>query len=143
MGLTGARKHIRELEDGIVYGTGVGLGFAATENLVYGVTAMLEGGFGIAFATVTVRIFSSMLLHASASGLLGFGYGRVVLGGGVGWQLVPYYLTAVVLHALFNLLVSTEMLLGLLAAIIMVATVIGSLQRRIRQLDALPHTPAR
>ncbi len=139
LGLGGARRHMRELEDGIIYGAALGLGFAATENLVYGVAGLLEGGFGVAIGTVVLRTFSSMLLHAGASGLLGFGYGRMVVQGGVVWTLIPFYLAAVGLHALYNFLVGQEALLGLAVAIFMVAIVMSVLRRRIEALDALPH----
>lgn len=139
LGLRGARRHISELEDGIIYGTALGLGFAASENLVYGIAGLLEGGFSVAISTVVVRTFSSMLLHAAATGLLGFGYSRMVLSGGVVWSLLPFYIAAVGLHALYNFLVGTEALLGLALGIVMVAVVMGMLRRRIEALDALPH----
>lgn len=135
LGLGRFRRRILELEDGIIYGAGLGLGFAATENLVYGVTALLDSGFGDAIVTVVVRVFSSMLLHSGASALLGFGYAVAVLRGRGMWSLLPYYLVAVFLHAVYNFLVSTQQLIGLVAAVIMVSFVATTLRRRIEHLD--------
>ena len=135
LGLGRFRRRIQELEDGIIYGAGLGLGFAATENLVYGVTALLDGGFGDAIVTILVRVVSSMLLHSGASALLGFGYGVAVLRGRGLWSLLPYYVVAVLLHAVYNYLVSTRQLIGLAVAVIMVAYVATTLRRRIERLD--------
>ncbi len=136
LGLGGLRRRIKEPEDGIIYGAGLGLGFAATENLVYGVTALIDGGFQDALVTIIVRIFSSMLLHSGASALLGFGYALAVLRGRAWGSLFPYYLIAVILHSVYNFLVSTQELIGLLAAVIMVVTVAVGMRRRIEHLDA-------
>ncbi len=141
-GLGWSRKHMHELEDGLVYGAALGLGFAATENLLYGLTALLDGGSGLAYQTLVVRSVSSTLLHAGASALLGFGYGMLVLRGGVVAQLLPYYLVAVALHAAYNFLVFTETFVGLAAAVIIVWVVLLWVRRRIGHLDALPHDPA-
>lgn len=135
LGLGGLKGRIQELEDGIIYGAGLGLGFAATENFVYGITALLDGGFGDALVTIVVRIFSSMLLHSSASALVGFGYAMALLRGRSIGSVFPYYVLAVVLHAVYNFLVSTQELIGLLAAVIMVVTVAVGMRRRIEHLD--------
>lgn len=133
------RKHIGELEDGLVYGAAIGLGFAATENMVYGIAALTEGGFGAAVTTISVRVFSSMLLHASASAIVGFGYALAVLRGGVALQVLPFYLVAVVLHAGYNFLVGLQVWWGFVAALALVLLLTGVVRRRIRELDALPH----
>lgn len=139
LGLGTTRRRILELEDGIVYGIALGLGFAATENLVYGIDALRTGGVDLALATLVMRVFSSMLLHACATGLLGFGYSLVIRRGGVAAELLPYYLVAVLLHAVYNFLVLYHAAVGLLVAMAVVFFVLTMLRRRIRQLDALPH----
>lgn len=138
LGLRGPRKHLWELEDGIVYGAAIGLGFAATENLVYGLVALSEEGFTIAFGTVALRVVSAMLLHAAASALVGYGYGRRFLGAGGMGQLVGFYLLAVALHAAYNFLVSVGAAFGLIMAIILVATVMSTMRRTIERLDRVP-----
>lgn len=148
LGLGYTRNRISELEDGLVYGAAIGLGFAATENLFYGFAAFSENGFDFSILTIAVRIVSSMLLHAGASGLLGFGYGAAVLKGGVAWQTIPFYVLAVALHALYNFLVSGAGTLlgeawadglGFVAALVLVFGVIMILSSRIKSLDRLPH----
>lgn len=141
LGLGFVRPHVREYEDGLIYGAAIGLGFAATENLLYGITALTENGAAFALWTIVLRIFSSMLLHLAASALVGFGYSRALVGGHSVVLVLPYYLLAVVLHAAYNFLVTLDDvgLLALGAALFMVVTVVAMLQRRIETLDALPH----
>lgn len=141
-GLSLSRKRIHELEDGFVYGAALGLGFAATENILYGVTSYFEGGAGLAYQTLIVRAVSSTLLHAGASALLGFGYALIVVRGDSAGRLLPFYLVAVGLHALYNFLVFTETFAGLAAAVIIVWVVLLWVRRRIGHLDALPHGDA-
>ncbi len=138
-GLGGIRRYVGELEDGIVYGAAIGLGFGATENLVYGITAFFNGGQTVAVATIFVRVFSSLLLHAGASALLGFGYSRLLLGGNVLVHLLPYYLLAVLLHAVYNFTSFIAGSFSLAAAVFIGLTVFGKLRAKIRELDALPH----
>jgi protease PrsW len=143
MGLV--RPHGRELEDGIIYGASVGLGFAATENFLYGLQALNDQGVDLAIWTVGLRIFSSMLLHLGASALLGYGYARMVVRRDPFPILLPYYLLAVGLHAVYNFLVTVdgEGYIALFAALFMVAAVVALLKSRIEALDALPHTDGR
>ena len=139
-GLGLQRKMILELEDGLVYGAAIGLGFAATENLFYGMSAWSEEGSQLAVQTVVLRAISSTILHGGASALLGFGYARAVLGHGFGGaQVIPYYLLAVAIHAAYNLLVSLQSWAGLILAIVMVWIILNRTRRRIVHLDAMPH----
>lgn len=139
LGLGLVRRRVRELEDGLVYGSAVGLGFAATENFVYAVAAWAQDGLDMAILTAGARVFSSMLLHAGSSALLGFGYALMLRRGGVVLELLPFYLVAVALHAGYNFLVFTQGWLGFVAALLVVAVVAGWVRRKIRRLDALPH----
>ncbi|MGB1586810.1 MAG: PrsW family intramembrane metalloprotease [Thermoplasmatota archaeon] len=133
-GLRLPRRNIWELEDGIVYGAAIGLGFAATENLVYGIVALAEGGFSLAFGTVALRVISAMLLHASASAIVGYGYSRARLGAG-GLGIVAAYLLAVLLHAAYNFLVSLEVFYGVLMGIVLVATTMAAMRKTLTRLD--------
>ena len=72
---------IREPEDGFVYGATSGLGFSATENLLYGVAAFVVGGFPASLVVVAVRSISSSFLHASATSVTGYGIARTGFGG--------------------------------------------------------------
>jgi RsiW-degrading membrane proteinase PrsW (M82 family) len=139
-GLGLQRKRILELEDGLVYGAAIGLGFAATENLFYGLSAWFDEGSGVAVQTVVIRALSSTILHAGASALLGFGYAKAVLRHDFGAaQVIPYYLLAVAIHAAYNLLVSLESWAGFILAIIMVWFILARTRRQIKTLDTMPH----
>lgn len=90
-------------EDGMVYGAAIGLGFAATENLLYGVAALAAGIISYIF-TAVLRIISSTLLHATATGVTGYGVARAVVNNKALIAAFPYYLVAVLMHATFNFL---------------------------------------
>lgn len=136
LGFRFVRRRVREAEDGIIYGAAIGLGFGATENLLYGISSLLDEGLGEAVLTISLRVVSSVLLHAGSTALLGYGYSLVVLRNGSIGLLLPYYLLAVAQHALYNFLVGTQYLVGFAAAVVMVVVVTTLLRRRIRQLDA-------
>lgn len=138
LGFGFVRRHVDELEDGLVYGLVVGLGFAATETFLYGLLELTEVSVGSAVGVVITRNFSSMLLHAGSSAILGFGYASVRLRNGTWVDLAPYYLLAVALHAFYNFLVLTESWIGFVAAVVMVVATVTVLLRRVRQLDAVP-----
>lgn len=138
LGFGFVRRHVDEPEDGLVYGIAVGLGFAATETLIYGGMELMDNGAASAIGVVVVRHLSSLLLHAGSSALLGFGYAAMRLRHGAWPQLVPAYLLAVGLHALYNFLVLLEVWAAFVGAIVMVTAVVGALLRRLRQLDRLP-----
>jgi RsiW-degrading membrane proteinase PrsW (M82 family) len=102
MGVVFVVGYCARAEDGLVYGVAAGLGFAATENLLYEVSA-LQVGLIVYFATAIIRTISSTLLHASATGVTGLGLGKAHVRG---WSLAfafPYYLMAVLMHSFFNL----------------------------------------
>ena len=98
------RKEIDELEDGIVYGAACGLGFGATENVMYGLTeGLAAAGFaGMAFLIV-IRTVSSILLHLVTTSYTGHGIARYMLNGEPFTVVLKYYLIAVVVHATWNL----------------------------------------
>lgn len=138
LGFGFVRRHVDELEDGLVYGLVVGLGFAATETFLYGLLELGDASVASALGVVVTRNFSSMLLHAGSSAILGFGYASMRLRNGSWVDLLPYYLLAVALHALYNLLVLSGSWLGFVAAVVMVVVAVTVLMRRVRQLDAVP-----
>src|SRR2546428_2898878 len=63
-----ARPMIDEPEDGLVYGAASGFGFAASENLLYGLLTLTIPGatLGDSLLVIAVRSGSSALLHASS-----------------------------------------------------------------------------
>lgn len=136
-------RRSRELEDGIVYGAVVGLGFAATENLLYETSAWMVGGVSVLVGTIIVRTVSSALLHASASAITGYGLAARRF---LGKSWVPYYLLAVLLHGVFNLAASAGpflegsmgdygYLVGLIVAIAIGVGAFGWSRRKIRAIE--------
>ncbi len=133
LGVFSAGMDLDEVEDGLIYGSSVGLGFAATENLLYGYIALQEG-VSLFIATIIVRSISSALLHASATSATGYGIGkRKILGSG--HYILPYYLLAVLMHGTFNFFASMQNLLGLALAIVFAMAAIQFARHKIQQLD--------
>jgi len=78
--------------DGVVYGVAAGLGFAATENFLYGL------GWG---PGVTVeRAFLTPFAHATWSAIIGVGYG--LKAEGKIESVTPYFLLAMFLHFIWD-----------------------------------------
>ena len=104
IGARAGRRQTQSKTDGLVYGAAAGLGFSATENLVYGLAALLVPGVGASgsLIVVAVRSFSSTFLHASSTAVLGYGLAKSWLTGNT-WALLPFYFVAVAMHATFNL----------------------------------------
>ncbi|WP_019176600.1 PrsW family intramembrane metalloprotease [Methanomassiliicoccus luminyensis] len=146
-GVFAARGRLDEIENGLVYGAAVGLGFAASENVLYFMDALNAGGDIFVF-TVIARTLTSTMLHASASAIVGFGIAQAGartrwFGNPTSW--LPYYIIAVIIHALFNLLASVGdiyadetgllSLVGLVAGFALVWGVVRFVRRKIRELD--------
>lgn len=105
LGVIGQRSNLRVVSDGPVFGASVGLGFGFFETFLYGVVGYSVGGLPTAIALVLVRSISSVLLHASATAMFGYGYARERLLGEPG-MAGRYYLVAVGMHSGFNVLAS-------------------------------------
>lgn len=130
---------MRRSREALAAGAAAGLGFAATENLLYQVEALATEGLVAYLATVVVRAYSSMLLHASVSAIAALGlwrWRRTPLGFTAGF--VPFYAAAVAIHALYNYLaLYTEgvevggvyLALNLAAAILVALTAFALLKR--------------
>ena len=128
---------------GLVLGAAAGLGFAATENLLYEGGALLESGVTAFLAIALVRTFSSALMHASATSVSGYGIALSSLKGG---SFLPYYIIAVLMHASFNLFASfgelfkdslgeTAALLGLIFAFVLVIISVTWTRKKISALS--------
>ena len=135
------KKEIDEIEDGLIYGAVAGLGFSATENLFYGWSFLSEGLF-IFFVLIIMRSFGGCLLHASATALTGYGYGKVVMKHSSILQVLPYFVLAIFVHGFYNFLISFEMMgivSGLIAAFLFVAITITLVRKKIIVLDEQTH----
>jgi protease PrsW len=147
-GVFAVSRRLTEAENGLVYGAAVGLGFAAGENVLYYSDA-LTSGLEILIITVVARTITSTLLHTSASAISGFGVSRskclrTWYGTPASW--FPYYLAAVALHSVFNLLalIGTDILpdagveisfIALFLSVILVWTTVRYIRRKIVDLD--------
>jgi RsiW-degrading membrane proteinase PrsW (M82 family) len=141
IGVFRLRRFMSDIEDGMIYGAAAGLGFAATENLLYEGSAFLTGGPEAFIQTAVIRSLSSALLHASASAVVGLGIAHSFREG-KSW--LPYYFGGVLMHGSFNLFASlgdiysnqTEAaLIGLTAAFIIAIGGISIVRSKIRALD--------
>ncbi|WP_297457889.1 PrsW family glutamic-type intramembrane protease [Thermococcus sp.] len=78
--------------DGLVYGAAAGLGFAATENFMYG----LGWGLGVTL----MRAFLTPIAHATWSAIIGVGYG--LKAEGKVDSLATYFFLAMFLHFIWD-----------------------------------------
>jgi RsiW-degrading membrane proteinase PrsW (M82 family) len=133
------RNNLDELEDGLIYGAVAGLGFSATENLLYGYSFLSEG-FVAFLALMAIRSFGGCLLHASATALTGYGYGKTVMKHSSLFGVLPYFILAIFLHGFYNFLVSYEfvgVVSGFFLAFLFVIIAITTIRKRIRTLDEI------
>jgi RsiW-degrading membrane proteinase PrsW (M82 family) len=100
------RAEFDGLLDGIVYGALVGFGFAMTENALYFLGALLEGGAVTWLMVVFMRTLVFGLNHGLFSAILGlgFGYAAIAKSAWQRWLIPPLGLGgAIVVHAVHNL----------------------------------------
>jgi RsiW-degrading membrane proteinase PrsW (M82 family) len=132
------RKELDEIEDGLILGAVAGLGFSATENLFYGYSFLAEEGLFIFFVLISLRSFGGCLLHASATALTGYGYGKAVMKHSSLLRVLPYFILAIFIHGFYNFLVSYELIgvvTGLFAAFAFVLITITWVRKKIKTLD--------
>jgi RsiW-degrading membrane proteinase PrsW (M82 family) len=113
------------------------LGFSATENLLYGYSVLSEG-IVVFLALIAVRSFGGCLLHASATALTGYGYGKTVMKRSSLFGVLPYFILAIFLHGSYNFLVSYELvgvISGLFLAFLFVIIAITMVRKKIKTLD--------
>ncbi|RLF63970.1 MAG: hypothetical protein DRN33_03080 [Thermoplasmata archaeon] len=137
LGLRAVREELDELEDGFIYGAVAGLGFSATENLFYGV-GFLSEGFLYFLALISIRSFGACLLHASATALTGYGVSKAIIKKHSLLRILPYFLLAIFVHALYNSLLTLNLVglgLGFFAALALAFFAIQFVRRQIIFLD--------
>ena len=99
------RNEFDSILDGVIYGSLVGFGFAAAENINYIFQGFLGGGFeGLAFL-VFVRAILIAFLHATLTAFTGIGFAIARLNKGVLRFVGPAFgfATAIFAHAFHNL----------------------------------------
>lgn len=108
------RKDFVYIMDGVSYGFGAGIGFAVFENFEY------IGGApaGMALTLALARVFSTNLIHATGTAIVGSALGSSRLAKGANRILFPLggLLIAIAAHAGFNNLVNSNV--GLVFAFI-------------------------
>jgi len=131
------KKELVELEDGLIYGAVAGLGFSATENLLYGMH-FLSLGIVFFLLMITIRSFGGCLLHASATAWTGYGYGKAIMKKIPFIRVIPYFLLAILVHAFYNSILSFDFLgatIGLITALVFTAVSIVIVRQKIKKLD--------
>jgi len=139
LGFKIVKKELDEIEDGLIFGAVTGLGFSATENLLYG-TKFMTYGLIIFIVLIFFRSFGACLLHASATAWTGYGYGKTIMKHSRLIQVLPYFLMAVFVHAFYNSFLSFEIpgaLTGLFAALALASITIILIRKKIRVLDEI------
>lgn len=138
-GLGLVRDDDPEPEDGYIYGAIAGLGFAATENVLYVITSLTLGGITSGVTTLLYRTIATVTLHAAATAWTGHGIWQARRTGR--YSRIPLYLlAAIALHAAFNWLTTYGLLLGAAAGILLAVHSYRRIERRIRSLDTrAPH----
>ena len=139
LSLKSVKKELDELEDGLIYGAVAGLGFSATENLLYG-WSFLSGGLILFFVLMIMRSFGGCLLHASATALTGYGYGKTVMKKTSIIRVLPFFVLAFIVHAFYNLLLSVNIFgvtSSLFMALSFAALTIYLVRKKIQNLDNL------
>lgn len=102
------RHEFDSILDGVVYGSLVGFGFAAAENINYIFTGFLSGGAEGLVALILVRVLLIPFLHATLTSFTGIGLAVGRLSHGLLRFAAPVlgYLAAIFFHFTHNLLAS-------------------------------------
>lgn len=106
-----SRADFNYVVDGALYGFGAGIGFAVIENIQY----VTDDRFvNSALLVAILRVFSTNLMHATGSGLIGtalaYHRGEKVKSRSI-WIVLGGYLIAIAFHLVFNNMVSSGVLI--------------------------------
>ncbi|MEE9152434.1 MAG: PrsW family glutamic-type intramembrane protease [Thermoplasmata archaeon] len=107
IGIFTVRSQVGEVEDGLIYGATIGLGFAAIANIFY-----MNQGFEWDLKTLALLIIPSIstaLLHASSSAVAGYGISKRMVEG-ENLSMITYFFAGVLIHVLFNVLSLTSLI---------------------------------
>lgn len=97
------RPSARFRMDGIIYGAAAGMGFAAVENLLYGLNRLDTLSYSL--ATISVRTLAAPLAHGMWTAILCAAIWQVKGGGGrprLGWPVLAGLAASVTLHTLWD-----------------------------------------
>jgi RsiW-degrading membrane proteinase PrsW (M82 family) len=104
-----SRRHFNTPLDGIIYGSLVGFGFAAAENMLYIFRGFTRSGVTGLLTVALVRTVLIPFLHATLTSLTGMGLSVARLSKGIKRYTTPVagFAAAVGLHSLHNFLTVT------------------------------------
>lgn len=140
LGLAFFKDASPEPENGYIYGGAVGLGFAASENLLYVAFALFTAGSDAAILVGVYRGIATVALHAGATAISGYGVWRFRFATtawrrATGAVLLPAALAvAILVHAAYNLIAQAEV--GALFALVFAVGVFAFVRARVRRMDA-------
>jgi RsiW-degrading membrane proteinase PrsW (M82 family) len=123
-----------QVVDGAVLGVSAGLGFATLENVGYFVGASFEG-VGPLIVVFIVRFLATTLLHAIATGIAGYYLGKAKFEGRSKDFWVGLF-AAVLIHATFNILLMSGIVLGLLINIFLLLGMLSFLLTKMDSTEA-------
>ncbi|WP_455392263.1 PrsW family glutamic-type intramembrane protease [[Eubacterium] cellulosolvens] len=112
IGLFLVRGDILEAEDGLIYGAVIGLGYTATENLLYGIFFAPLYGINMFITVVFMRSMSVMFIQSSTTALTCYGITRAMKvkhKTGRFFAFPLFLFSAIGIHALFNYIVFMEL----------------------------------
>jgi len=132
------RKQINEVEDGFIFGAVAGLGFAATENLIYGIRYM-DYSIVVLISLFYLRTMGTALLHASATSLAGYGISSRLVRKKSILYMISLFVLAVFTHSVFNLFAFssqiTNQIFGTVIAVMFGFILYLAIRQRIIHLD--------
>jgi RsiW-degrading membrane proteinase PrsW (M82 family) len=142
LGMFIVKSQVEEVEDGLIYGATLGLGFAAMANIFY-----LYQGFEWEPRTLALLIIPSIstaLLHASSTAIAGYGAAKKTVEM-ENLSMVSYFVAGVLIHGLFNTLSLTSLIfkdtlgvtyyiLGLVIILVVSNLVFRTIRARMLQL---------
>lgn len=109
-----------EAMDGIVYAIVASMGFAAFENVIY----VMGHGLDVAL----LRAFTSLPLHAVATGIMGYYIGQARFSGNSNIEfklIIKGFVIAVIIHGFYNFLIFGIEVFGYYPALLNIPLLIG------------------
>ncbi|MFW6141407.1 MAG: PrsW family glutamic-type intramembrane protease [Candidatus Saliniplasma sp.] len=109
LSLLSVKKELDEVEDGLIQGATVGLGFGGAANIFYLYYTFTWASESIAGYDVPILVFlgiasiSTMLLHGSATAAVGYGISSAMVKHDY-FHMYLYFIAGISIHLLFNLL---------------------------------------
>jgi RsiW-degrading membrane proteinase PrsW (M82 family) len=88
---------------GFLLGVSVGIGFVITETIIYGLRYS-DQSFPVIIAFLFIRLLGAGSMHALSTGISGYGYSEYITNKRSVTYLASFFICAIGVHALFNLI---------------------------------------